>query len=271
MNIEAVRNLQSFPNTKELNLRVRGFLFHHKPKLSEGTLAVLRYIWRHSVKYPGVSFAKVETIQNKTNKSRSTVIRAINCLVNKQLLTRVPTVRPNGKRGVNILVFRADAEERLPENEIKGEAAAAPQAPAHKDVSSSPADNPLRKAEEKQSETHSEKNAPVMNTEYLPSYIPETFIEVARPFSSPKEVLSAWQSVQRAYSKVNLKQPVDMYIERINKTFKQAVFAKHHRLIRKTFLGYFYGSLKETFTQIVREEVMADPSNLYYDWLNEDA
>ncbi|UOR12788.1 helix-turn-helix domain-containing protein [Halobacillus amylolyticus] len=269
MNIEAVRNLQSFPNTKELNLRVRGFLFHHKQELSEGTLAVLRYIWRHSVKYPGVSFAKLETIQKKTNKSRSTVIRAINCLVNKQLPTRVPTIRPNGKRGVNILVFRADGDERLPETEIKQESAPVSQASSHQ--GDAPKENLLPETETEQSKTHIEKSAPVFDTDYLPSYIPETFIEVARPFLSPKEILSAWQSVQRAYNKANLNQPIEYYIERINKTFKQSVFAKHHGLIRKTFLGYFYGSLKETFIQIVREEVMADPSNVYYDWLNEEA
>ncbi|MFD2923987.1 helix-turn-helix domain-containing protein [Halobacillus naozhouensis] len=260
MNIETLRNLQPFPTKKELDLRVRAFLYHHKPALSEGTLAILKYIWRHSVKYPGVSFAKVETIQNKTSKSRSTVIRAINCLEKKGLLSRVPTIRPNGKRGVNILVFREDGTEILPEPENRPEipvAAEPPCEPVHIEKTQPEAETVVNKDDQVNSN----------DSLFLPAYIPESFISVSRPFLSPHEILSAWKGALNAYKYVNLTYPIEWYLEQINQTFKQAVFAKREGTIKKNFLGYFYGGLKQTFTQAVRKEVMADSSNLYYDWL----
>ncbi|WP_079529237.1 helix-turn-helix domain-containing protein [Halobacillus hunanensis] len=267
MNLAEIRNLQSFPSKKELDLRVRAFLYHHKQALSEGTLTVLKYIWRHSVKYTGVSFAKVETIQDKTNKSRSTVIRAINCLEKKGLLKRVPTLRPNGKRGVNILVLQAEGSERLPKKK--------PVAPSSLDSApeTAPTEQTLHETQPAETDNIQEKiqHPPVIDADYLPSYIPESFLNVSRPFLTPHDILSAWKSVQRAYQKVNLTQPLEWYIEQINRTFKRAVFAQRQGTIKKSFLGYFYGSLKEAFIQIVRKEVMADSSNLYYNWLDNES
>ncbi len=260
MNIETLRSLQPFPTRKELDLRVRAFLYHHKPALSEGTLTILKYIWRHSVKYPGVSFSKVETIQTKTSKSRSTVIRAINCLVKKGLLTRVPTTRPNGKRGVNILVFLTDETESLPEPE---------QFEVETPREMTPIEKPSSDTEPVMNKHDQKNNTTTVNSDFLPSYIPQSFISIARSFLSHSEILSAWKSALLAYKYVNLTYPIEWYVEQINQTFKQAIFAKREGTIKKNFLGYFYGGLKQMFTQTVRKEVMADSSNLYYDWLED--
>ncbi|WP_176142507.1 helix-turn-helix domain-containing protein [Halobacillus hunanensis] len=265
MNIENLRNLQPFPTKKELDFRVRAFLYHHKPALSEGTLTILKYIWRHSVKYPGVSFSKVETIQTKTNKSRSTVIRAINCLVKKGLLTRIPTTRPNGKRGVNILVFLTDETECLPKPEQPSEGLIELETP----LESTSMEKSSSDAEPVLNNNDKENITTTVNSDFLPSYIPQTFISVSRSFLSHSEILSAWKSALHAYKYVNLTYPIEWYIEQINQTFKQAIFAKREGTIKKHFLGYFYGGLKQMFTQTVRKEVMADSSNLYYDWLED--
>ncbi|MBM7553222.1 helix-turn-helix domain-containing protein [Thalassobacillus pellis] len=254
MDISEIRSLQAFPSKKEMDLRVRAFLYHHKAELSSGTLDVLRFIWRHSVKYPGVSFAKIETIMLKTLRSRSTVIRAINTLEEKGLLTRIPNTRPNGKRGVNILVINASTEEQLPSED------------AGVSTTNEKASSPIKIPQEKASAIKSTKQ--VIDADYLPSYIPDAFIALTQSFLNVNEILSAWNSVRRVYEVYNLNYPVEHYLQAIIRTFKQAVFAKQNGWIKKTFLGYFYGGMKATFTQLVRKEVMSDPANLYFDWLD---
>ncbi|MBY0121474.1 helix-turn-helix domain-containing protein [Bacillus sp. S/N-304-OC-R1] len=45
-------------------------------------MKVLQFIWRHSVKVVGVSFAKYDTIAEAVKLSRRTVIRAVQKLEN---------------------------------------------------------------------------------------------------------------------------------------------------------------------------------------------
>ncbi len=179
------------------------------------------------------------------------------------LLKRVPTLRTNGKRGVNILVFQAEGIEELPEVETKTAA------PSSVNNSHDTPSNEQAAPEEIPAEEEIKQCPPVIDADYLPSYIPESFLTVTRPFLTPNDILSAWKSAQHAYQKVNLTQPIEWYIEQINRTFKRAVFAQRQGTIKKTFLGYFYGGLKEAFIQIVRKEVMADSSTLYYNWLDD--
>ncbi|WP_028782427.1 helix-turn-helix domain-containing protein [Thalassobacillus devorans] len=252
MKIQEISNLQSFSNKQTMDLRVRAFLFHHKTELSAGTLDVLKFIWRHSVKYPGVSFAKNETIEKKTGRSRSTVIRAINILVEKGLVKRVPATRPNGKRGVNILVI-------LPEDETT--------APWLDKEDQHPSGESQPEADEEKSSPEAVQK-PDFDTDYLPSYIPKAFTSLTKAFLPIDDICSAWKSVTHAYRKFQLNYPVDHYITAINRTFKQSLYVQKKGMIKKTFLGYFYGGIMQTFTQVYRQEVMDDPSNLYYDWLH---
>lgn len=254
MKIQEISKLQSFTNKQNMDLRVRAFLFHHKAELSPGALDVLKFIWRHSVKYPGVSFAKNETIEKKTGRSRSTVIRAINTFVEKGLLKRVPATRPNGKRGVNILVILPEDETPTPWLEKED------QKPSEK-IELQPA-----AVEEKAAPQAAQKR--VFDTDYLPSYIPKAFTSLTQAFLPIDDICSAWKSVTHAFRKFQLNYPVDHYIEVINRTFKQSIYAQKKGMIKKTFLGYFYGGIIQTFTQVFRNEVMEDPSTLYYDWLN---
>ncbi|WP_176224010.1 helix-turn-helix domain-containing protein [Thalassobacillus devorans] len=253
--LQEIRQLQSFPNKNAMDLRVRAFLYHHKATLSPGALQVLKFIWRHSVKFPGVSFAKIDTIMEKTSRSRSTVIRAINIFVAKGLMKRVPAVRPNGKRGVNFLVILPEETAACPwEKEAETEqpeGSTLKPAPAHK--------SDIKKAVSK----------PMMDTDYLPAFIPKAFIKLTKPYLQITDIYAAWGSVMRAYRQMKLNYPVDHYIDVITKTFKQAIFLQKQGAIKKTFLGYFYGGMRNSFTQVGRKEIMDDPSNLYYDWLHE--
>lgn len=58
LNYEMMKNHQAFGSVEDMDLSVRGFLYSFKASLSESTVKVLNFIWRHSVKVAGVSFAK---------------------------------------------------------------------------------------------------------------------------------------------------------------------------------------------------------------------
>ena len=85
---------------------VRGFLYKYKSTLSDGTEKVLNFIWRYSVKFVWVSFAKYETIAEAVGVSRRTVIRAVKTLEDLGFLKKISTARMNGKQGVNLYVIQ---------------------------------------------------------------------------------------------------------------------------------------------------------------------
>ena len=106
LNFEIIQSYQSFSTIAEMDQAVRGFLYKHKSALSEGTMKVLKFIWRHSVKVIGVSFAKYDTIAAEVQISRRTVIRATKQLESLGIIKKIPTARMNGKQGVNLLVIQ---------------------------------------------------------------------------------------------------------------------------------------------------------------------
>lgn len=112
-----IREQQRFKNKKELDLHVRSFLYKRKAALSEGTIGVLTFIWRHAVKYPGVAFPKRATIVQGTGLSESTVIRSLRCLVQEGLIMKVATKKPNGRQGGNLLVFLPQTDVFLPSDD----------------------------------------------------------------------------------------------------------------------------------------------------------
>ncbi|MCP3026539.1 helix-turn-helix domain-containing protein [Halobacillus sp. A5] len=269
MEIEQIRSLQTFSSVKEMDEHVRSFLFKMKAALSEGTLKVLKFIWRHSVKYRGVSFAKIETIEKHTNISRRTVIRSINRLEKEKLLERVETTKANGKRGANILVILHQEDLFLPDDVTPAVTPHDTVAPSSKPSSEQPskAEN-NSEAVNKQSESSSSKSV-LLDYTYLPSFIPKPFVITTQPFLNPSEILTAWRTVESAYKQWNMRDPLEWYIEPVTEVFKQAVFAQKHGMIQTTFMGYYFGGLKNRFMQMVRRETLENPKTIHYDWLNE--
>ncbi|MEH7346614.1 helix-turn-helix domain-containing protein [Bacillus sp. JJ1532] len=81
LNYETIQRYQSFVDVGEMDKAVRGFLFIHKSSISQDALKVLQFIWRHSVKVVGVSFAKYHTIAEAVQLTRRTVIRVVQKLM----------------------------------------------------------------------------------------------------------------------------------------------------------------------------------------------
>ncbi|MBH0229139.1 helix-turn-helix domain-containing protein [Halobacillus yeomjeoni] len=268
---------QTFETVEQLDLHVRSFLRNYKWELSAGNIEILKFIWCHSVKYPGVSFAKVSTIMNATGRSRSTIIRTINRLENLELIKRISTRKPNGKQGVNLLIIQPQKQLSIPTDDTLVDTA--DETPPKLEgftstrVSGAFLQQETMKKQRRKLQIHSMnvQQASSVDSSFLPSYIPDNFYTIAHPFMKLEEIVKAWKCVTQAYQKVNLYSELESYMDVVLDTFKQTVFAYKSGYIKKTFHGYFYGGLIEVFTRQVRREVMADPSNLYYDWLNESA
>ncbi|WP_052158787.1 helix-turn-helix domain-containing protein [Halobacillus sp. BBL2006] len=269
MNMKWIKSNQKFSHKAELDRHVRSFLYKRKAALSEGTLKVLKVIWRHAVKYPGVAFLKKQTLANKTDLSTRTVTRAVNKLVNEGLIEKVTTKKPNGRQGVNLIIFLPQADLFLPEDVTPH--VTPDVTPQTSNKSSSDKLKPLKSTTEtkKKQRKASFSNFDSIDHTFLPSFIPVSFIEVTKPFLNPGEVLNAWRTVESAYRQAALKWPVEDYLSVITETFKRSVFAYKSGMVRKELLAYYYGGLVQSFKEVVRKEVIEDRQTLYYDWLNE--
>ncbi|ARI77867.1 helix-turn-helix domain-containing protein [Halobacillus mangrovi] len=269
MQMNWVTSEQRFTNKAELDRHVRSFLFKRKAALSEGTLKVLKMVWRHAIKYPGVSFMKKQTIADKTGLSTRTVTRALNKLADEVLIKKVSTKKPNGRQGVNLIVFLPQADLFLPDDVTPSVTPdVTPQLSSDTSCDKPPMEESSMETKEKQRKA-SYRNIDCIDHSYLPSFIPIPFINGTKPFLNPEEVLRAWRTVENAFRTTALKWPVEEYIQTILATFKRAVFARKHEMVKKDLFSYFYGGLVQGFKELVRKEVSEDRQTLYYNWLEE--
>ena len=270
LNYEVIQSYQSFSTIEEMDQAVRGFLYKHKAALSEGTLNVLKFIWRHSVKVIGVSFAKYDTIAQEVQISRRTVIRAIKQLESLGLIKKIPTARMNGKQGVNLLVI----QRFQPIDEVKNN-----KSPLDVTVHDTPnkTENKqsslceiktkptyVRKAENSdhlklEESTKNEKSDSIhdhqLDTSFLPESVHKEFVQAAKPFFNAVEIYKLWKRVLIAYKKMKLEHSLDHVIDKVINAFKQTVFMKKMGKIHSTFEGYFYRVMYEFLIVEKRQEL----------------
>ena len=276
LNYETIKNYQSFTSIDEMDQAVRGFLYKFKSTLSEGTLKVLRFLWRYSVKVVGVSFAKYDTIAAEVNVSRRTVMRAIKVLAELNFIKKIPTARMNGKQGVNLYVIQ-------PFEQINSILQPMSPQDVMADVTPNKAENKQRslcennkqnrmnvKGSHNNQQTDSQNNHTAENlatnlpieshahshqdqkplrsqtvwheldTSFLPSYVHKDFINAAKPFFSIDVIYKLWTKIHLAYKKLNLSVTLDDIMEVIIADFKQTIFKYKSGKIHTTFEGYFY-------------------------------
>lgn len=249
LNYEMMKNHQSFGSVEDMDLSVRGFLYSFKAALSESTVKVLNFIWRHSVKVAGVSFAKYNTIAKEVGVSRRTVIRAVHKLETFGFIKKIPTVRLNGKQGVNLLVIQPfkSIDELISK--------VSPQADTL-DVTPNKTEKKQRSLCRKNNRCY---NVKVLDsTSFDSSFIPETihkeFIDVAIPFFHPEEIYQLWHRVLISYKKCKLQQQLHRLIHLVISAFKQTIFMEKMGKIHSSFEGYFYGTLYSKFLAEKQEE-----------------
>ncbi|SIS45160.1 helix-turn-helix domain-containing protein [Salimicrobium flavidum] len=268
---------QSFKNKQHLDKHVKLFLDRHPGMISEGNYKVLQFIWRHSLVIPGVSFAKVATIAEGAGVSRRTVIRSVNRFEEMGLLYRVEAKKPNGKRGVNLLVMKPPSLD----------------VPGDDTPSDTPPDTATKSGEARHDSCREGKSAPEtdkkqkriiscnkdvekashvhFDVSYLSSIIPPTFTAAAAPFLPLTEIEKGWKKVLHVYGRMNaLKLPVEEYITLLVPVWKQVIYAFKTGKVKSNLFAYFHGALEETFTRQVRREAHGNSDLIYYDWLEEE-
>jgi DNA-binding transcriptional ArsR family regulator len=109
-----------------------------------------------------------------------------------------------------------------------------------------------------------------LNSDFVPSYVPERFILAVQPFfGEAKEIYRLWGKVRLAHKISRLDTPVEELLSLVIQTFKGSVFAYKQKRVKKAFTGYFFGSLRNVFAAAKRREVFHNNSThpLFYNFL----
>jgi DNA-binding Lrp family transcriptional regulator len=279
LNYEIIQSYQSFKSIEEMDQAVRGFLYKHKASLSEGMIKVLTFIWRHSVKVIGVSFAKYDTIAKGVELSRRTVIRAVNKLESLGMIMKIPTARMNGKQGVNLLVIQPFQTIDNLKNNMSSQNVTATVTPNKtENKQSSLCENkqkPNNVRDQENRDLHHEDVALQERSESIPtqqidtSFLPESvhkeFIQATKPFLCAVDIYKLWNRVLIVNKKLKLERHLDDVIDTVIAAFKQTVFKKKMNSIRSTFEGYFYSVL---YGMLIVEK-RRENKHLLYDFIGD--
>ncbi|UDK98387.1 helix-turn-helix domain-containing protein [Lysinibacillus sphaericus] len=258
--MQSLRDYEAFETVSELNEYIHNVLTQFDLKKTERELVWL--LSGHSVKIKGVCWLKVQTMADMLGKSYKTIQRSLKRLKELGIIERVEQFRPaRGGHSSFLTVFRPTA---LTEREEALE----PAPESTQDDSDS-------------IETFSFKSIKSLNNKYVKepvldysflrnSHIPEEFIHAVKPFfDSAKEIYQLWGKViatSRRYAPdvIDIAHITDIAID----AFKQTVFAHKMSKIRKTFKGYFWGTLSGIFSAEQRRRV-APKGILDWNWLED--
>lgn len=95
-----------FHTVEQLHRATDNHLKRIKVRLTPSTLKVMDVLRLRSKKAIGVSYLKINTIQELTGLSRSSVERAIRLLEKLDIIKRIPLMRPEtGGDGANMFAF----------------------------------------------------------------------------------------------------------------------------------------------------------------------
>ncbi|HFK1472422.1 helix-turn-helix domain-containing protein [Bacillus cereus group sp. BfR-BA-01495] len=236
--MKELRKYESFQSISEMDNAIDVALKNFSLKDSERV--VLIKLTQYSCKFIGVSYLKNDTLAQAVGFSKRTVQRALKHLSELGIITRIEQKRAKtGGYGAFITVINPTACHLV-------------LSPCQED------EKPCKDSTEEQTEEH-ETIIPKANLQELNkrndldvsyldnSHIPTEFINAVKPFiGSAKEVYSLWGKVllaQRKYAP-SLTDSTEIAIQ----AFKQSVFAKKIRRIRKDFKGYLFGVLAKMFS-----------------------
>lgn len=233
--MKELRQYESFKYVSEMDKAVEKALTEYDLKNSERT--VLFKLAQYSCKFVGVSYLKNDTLAQAVRFSKRTIQRALKCLSELGVITRIEQKRAKtGGYGAFITVI----------NPIECHLVLSPC-----QVDKKPCENYSEEQTEKMETIYSktdlkelkERKEEELDLTYIEnSHIPQGFIQTVQPFiNSAKEVYSLWGKVLLASKKYS---PDVLEVERIAiQAFKQSVFAKKMKRIKKDFKGYFWGTV----------------------------
>ncbi|PGT81583.1 transcriptional regulator [Bacillus sp. AFS040349] len=209
----------------------------------------------HSCKVAGVSWLKVQTIADALEVSYKTAQRVLSSLKGKGIIKRVRTLREvSGGFGASLtLICPVDLSYR--EEALKPATEKAETANKKKETF-------FLKAFQKDIKDIRQQEE--LDYTYLTEFVPQDFIETAKPFVSAQEVYTLWgkaQAVARKYAPDVLE-----VTEPAIRAFKASVLAYKMRRIKGSFGGYFWGALSGVFSVEQRKK---NSTLLSFNWLEE--
>ncbi|MFT4417054.1 transcriptional regulator [Fredinandcohnia humi] len=217
---------------------------------------LLRLLAGHSCKFVGVSFLKVQTMADTLEVSYKTAQRALKRLKDIGIIQRVRQLRAvSGGFGSSltiirpiVLTYRTEATEPAPEGSEKV---------------SQKSETFFLKAFQKDIKTIRQQEE--LDYTYLEEFVPQEFIQTAKPFVSAQEVFSLWGKVQVVSKRVA--PAVIEILEPAIRAFKASVLAYKSRRVKKSFGAYFWGTLTGVFSVEQRRRNL-ESLPFHYDWLN---
>lgn len=102
MAFEYLSEYATFKSVEDMDLNVKKHIDKYRLDLTTSERAIVFMIAGRSLMYPGASHLKAETIADKTNTSRSTVMRAIKKLISLKIIEKVTQTKLNGIKGASI-------------------------------------------------------------------------------------------------------------------------------------------------------------------------
>ncbi|WP_277585823.1 helix-turn-helix domain-containing protein [Psychrobacillus antarcticus] len=102
MAFEYLAEHATFKSVEDMDLNVKKHIDKYRLDLTTSERAIVFMIAGRSLMYPGASHLKAETIADKTNTSRSTVMRGIKKLISLKIIEKVTQTKLNGIKGASI-------------------------------------------------------------------------------------------------------------------------------------------------------------------------
>lgn len=102
MAFEYLSEHATFKSVEDMDSNVKNHIDKYRLDLTTSERAIVFMIAGRSLMYPGASHLKAETIADKTNTSRSTVMRGIKKLISLKIIEKVTQTKLNGIKGASI-------------------------------------------------------------------------------------------------------------------------------------------------------------------------
>ncbi|WNF37377.1 hypothetical protein RJD24_02635 [Bacillaceae bacterium IKA-2] len=262
--INQYSHLSEFTSIPQFNETVKQQLKKHSCQLTKGELLAFTMLTRFSVKKVGICNARICKLvaaaqSEKGGISRSTFERMLRKANQLGILTIHHTTRKKGGYSHNVYVFhRFDGTQtqKLTERpQPKNPAIASVQNPKTSDEAIS------FKTKIKDQELRP-ITIETLDYTFVPSYVPSEFTRIVKSFfSRAKDICQFWDRALMVYRSLKFEEPIEYFLPIIIKAFKETVYHYKRKMIKTSFIAYYYGTLAGMLT-VERRKIFAKPSRL---------
>lgn len=250
--VTLAKKYSNFKDLESFNSSIRQHLYNKKHNLTKSAMIIYKVLARFAAKYTGCAFLKIDSIVDKAEVSRSTVIRALKLLQELGMIVRHHMMRTkSGGHGANLYVFRPYVKEA--EN-LTEQSKDTPNMELRKDSQISENTTAEDQNSEPEAEILESKDIKILNKRICSPY--ERFKSICFSFVKDKKLLYRLYGVFLAQTKYlkdayTEKELMDTAVYAVRTTFYTTKKQKINNLP-----GYFNGVLSKCLDRLY-EEVMS--------------